>query len=51
MSYQRMAKMEKHLETFVKLLSFLKKKFEEHQDSLTMVMTYLGQAQSAARTT
>jgi hypothetical protein len=49
MSYQRMAKMEKHLETFVKLLSFLKK-FEEHQDSLTTIMVDLGQAQSAART-
>jgi hypothetical protein len=31
--------MEKHLETSTKLLPLLKKKFEECQDSLTVVMT------------
>jgi hypothetical protein len=35
---QRMVEMEKHLETSSKLFPLLKKKFEEFQDSLTMVM-------------
>ena len=37
---QRMEEMEKKLETFAKLLSFLKKWFDEFQDSLTTIMAY-----------
>jgi hypothetical protein len=36
---KRMEEMEKHIETSTKLFPFLKKKFEECQDTLTMVMT------------
>jgi septal ring factor EnvC (AmiA/AmiB activator) len=35
---QRMEEMEKHMETSTKLFPFLKKKFEERQDTLTVVM-------------
>jgi archaellum component FlaC len=35
---KRMEKMENHLETSTKLLPLLKKKFEECQESLTIVM-------------
>lgn len=36
---RRMAEMEKNLGTSSKLLPLLKKKFEEHRDTLTVVMT------------
>jgi predicted nuclease with TOPRIM domain len=39
---KRMAEMEKNLETSIKLLPLLKKKFEECQDSLTIVMADWG---------
>jgi predicted nuclease with TOPRIM domain len=35
---KRMEEMEKHLDTFSKLFSFLNNKFEESQDSLTTVI-------------
>ena len=34
----KMREIEKHLETYPKLLSLIKKKFEEHHDTLTTVV-------------